>query len=121
MPLHVLDSLSAIAAHEWDALVPDSQPFLRHAFLSALEDSGSLVVKRLDDARRRAGATPATCNLASHASQCPTPTPSSSAAMSRPCPSATSAPSSTVKLLTISKNTCQLDNCQFTKRTDGLC
>ena len=42
MPLHVLDSLSAIAAHEWDALVPDSQPFLRHAFLSALEDSGSL-------------------------------------------------------------------------------
>lgn len=42
MPLHVLDSLSAIAPHEWDALVPANQPFLRHAFLSTLEDSASL-------------------------------------------------------------------------------
>ena len=42
MPLHRLDSLSAISAQEWDALVPASQPFLRHAFLSALEDSASL-------------------------------------------------------------------------------
>ena len=42
MPLHVLDSLSAIAPTEWDALVPDTQPFLRHAFLSSLEDSASL-------------------------------------------------------------------------------
>ena len=42
MPLHRLDSLSAISAPEWDALVPTSHPFLRHAFLSALEDSGSL-------------------------------------------------------------------------------
>lgn len=42
MPLHVLDSLSAIAPHEWDALVPANQPFLRHAFLGTLEDSASL-------------------------------------------------------------------------------
>jgi uncharacterized protein len=42
MPLQRLDSLSAIAPQVWDALVPDAQPFLRHAFLCALEDSGSL-------------------------------------------------------------------------------
>ena len=42
MPLQRLDSLSAISARQWDALVPEAQPFLRHAFLSALEDSGSL-------------------------------------------------------------------------------
>ena len=42
MPLQRLDSLSAITAQEWDALVPVAQPFLRHAFLSALEDSASL-------------------------------------------------------------------------------
>ena len=42
MPLHRLDSLAGISAQEWDALVPLTQPFLRHAFLSALEDSGSL-------------------------------------------------------------------------------
>ncbi|RZA15401.1 MAG: GNAT family N-acetyltransferase, partial [Proteobacteria bacterium] len=42
MPLHVAASLSAIDAAQWDALLPEPQPFLRHAFLSALEDSGSL-------------------------------------------------------------------------------
>ena len=42
MPLQCLPSLSDIAAEQWDALVPDAQPFVRHAFLSALEDSGSL-------------------------------------------------------------------------------
>ena len=42
MPLQRLQNLSEIAPHAWDALVPDNQPFLRHAFLSALEDSGSL-------------------------------------------------------------------------------
>lgn len=46
MPLHVLHSLSAIAPQEWDALVPETQPFLRHAFLRALEDSGSLEIGR---------------------------------------------------------------------------
>ena len=39
MPLQRLDSLSAISAAQWDALVPVAQPFLRHAFLSALEDT----------------------------------------------------------------------------------
>ena len=42
MPLQRLESLSEISALSWDALVPADQPFLRHAFLSALEDSGSL-------------------------------------------------------------------------------
>jgi predicted N-acyltransferase len=42
MPLHVAASLSAIDAAQWDALLPEPQPFLRHGFLSALEDSGSL-------------------------------------------------------------------------------
>lgn len=42
MPVHVIDNLSTVAPAQWDALVPGNQPFLRHAFLSALEDSGSL-------------------------------------------------------------------------------
>ncbi len=42
MPLQRLQDLSEIAPASWDALVPDNQPFLRHAFLSALEDSGSV-------------------------------------------------------------------------------
>ena len=42
MPVLILDSLSTIPAQAWDALLPESQPFLRHAFLSALEDSGSV-------------------------------------------------------------------------------
>ncbi|UVE18929.1 GNAT family N-acetyltransferase [Pseudomonas sp. LS44] len=42
MPVQILDSLSALPAHAWDALLPEPQPFLRHAFLSALEDSGSV-------------------------------------------------------------------------------
>jgi predicted N-acyltransferase len=45
--LKVLTSLTAIAAADWDACAnPDSQiynPFLRHAFLLALEESGSAV------------------------------------------------------------------------------
>ncbi|MHC6226763.1 GNAT family N-acetyltransferase [Pseudomonas sp. X10] len=40
--LHTLAHLRDLPAATWDALVPDGQPFLRHAFLSALEDSGSL-------------------------------------------------------------------------------
>ena len=42
MPLHRLESLSALAPAAWDDLVPGQSPFLRHAFLSAMEDSGSL-------------------------------------------------------------------------------
>ncbi|WP_413736246.1 GNAT family N-acetyltransferase [Sodalis sp. RH21] len=42
MSLTSLPHLAGIPAEEWDALVPAGQPFLRHAFLSSLEDSGSL-------------------------------------------------------------------------------
>ena len=42
MPLLHLSSLAEITAAEWDALLPDDQPFLRHAFLLALEESGSV-------------------------------------------------------------------------------
>ncbi|KFE53347.1 GNAT family N-acetyltransferase [Pseudomonas syringae] len=42
MSVQTTDSLSTIASSEWDALLPVHQPFVRHAFLSALEDSGSL-------------------------------------------------------------------------------
>ncbi|MCU1719664.1 GNAT family N-acetyltransferase [Pseudomonas sp. 5P_3.1_Bac2] len=42
MPLITLDSLNTLSAQEWDGLCARPQPFLRHAFLSALEDSGSV-------------------------------------------------------------------------------
>jgi predicted N-acyltransferase len=42
MPIITLDRLSDLPAPHWDALVPPAQPFLQHAFLSALEDSGSV-------------------------------------------------------------------------------
>ncbi|MBC3411995.1 N-acetyltransferase [Pseudomonas sp. SWRI51] len=40
--LHSLAHLRDLPATTWDALVPDGQPFLRHAFLSAMEDSASV-------------------------------------------------------------------------------
>lgn len=42
MNLVILPSLAQLPAAEWDALAPAGQPFLRHAFLVALEDSGSV-------------------------------------------------------------------------------
>ncbi|MBX8622707.1 GNAT family N-acetyltransferase [Pseudomonas glycinae] len=42
MPLQRLHKLSEIPASDWDVLVPQNQPFLRHAFLASLEDSGSV-------------------------------------------------------------------------------
>lgn len=45
MSLHFLSSLTEIAAAEWDALLPDNQPFLRHAFLATLEESGSVCAR----------------------------------------------------------------------------
>lgn len=42
MPLQSLPSLAAVDPQQWDGLLSDGQPFLRHAFLSTLEDSGSL-------------------------------------------------------------------------------
>ena len=38
---HILTSLGDVAADVWDACVPGQHPFVRHAFLSALEESGS--------------------------------------------------------------------------------
>ncbi|EWC41603.1 hypothetical protein B597_009295 [Stutzerimonas stutzeri KOS6] len=42
MPIHTLHRLAELDPAEWDALLADDQPFLRHAFLSSLEDSGSV-------------------------------------------------------------------------------
>ncbi len=42
MPLECITSLQQVRPEDWDALLPDAQPFLRHAFLGALEDSGSV-------------------------------------------------------------------------------
>lgn len=42
MSLSFLTQLNAIPAARWDALLPDDGPFLRHAFLSTLEESGCL-------------------------------------------------------------------------------
>lgn len=42
MPIQTLTRLSDLAPERWDALLPDDQPFLRHAFLLTLEDSGSV-------------------------------------------------------------------------------
>lgn len=42
MSLTLLTQLADIPARQWDALIPDGSPFTRHAFLSTLEESGSL-------------------------------------------------------------------------------
>ncbi len=43
MPIQTLSRLADIDSSRWDALLGEHpQPFLRHAFLSALEDSGSV-------------------------------------------------------------------------------
>jgi hypothetical protein len=42
MPISTLSALNELDAASWDALRIDQQPFLCHAFLSALEDSGSV-------------------------------------------------------------------------------
>lgn len=42
LDLDTLDGISQISAAQWDELVPPGYPFLRHAFLAALEDSGSV-------------------------------------------------------------------------------
>jgi len=42
MLLNRLDSIHEVAASQWDGLLTAAQPFLRHAFLATLEDSGSV-------------------------------------------------------------------------------
>jgi len=41
MPIKAVDSIHAIEQEQWDTCVGPDQPFIRHGFLSALEDSGS--------------------------------------------------------------------------------
>jgi predicted N-acyltransferase len=45
MHVSVVDSLELIPAAEWNALAGESNPFLRHEFLSALETTGCVSVK----------------------------------------------------------------------------
>ena len=42
LDLDKLGSISQISAAQWNALLPASYPFLRHGFLQALEESGSV-------------------------------------------------------------------------------
>ncbi|PLR43717.1 MULTISPECIES: GNAT family N-acetyltransferase [Yersiniaceae] len=42
MPLTAFPSLNLLPAAQWDALAPVGQPFLSHAFLAVLEESGSI-------------------------------------------------------------------------------
>ncbi|BBI52773.1 hypothetical protein HORIV_51940 [Vreelandella olivaria] len=42
LSITILPTIEAITASQWDSLVDDDQPFLRHAFLHALEASGSV-------------------------------------------------------------------------------
>jgi len=54
-------SIRDVPADEWDALAGDDNPFLEHAFLSALEESSSVgpdagCIPMLVGARARAGA-----------------------------------------------------------------
>ncbi|UVL57721.1 GNAT family N-acetyltransferase [Pseudomonas sp. B21-035] len=42
MPKLILQHLAELTPATWDALVPGDQPFLSHAFLCSLEDSGSV-------------------------------------------------------------------------------
>ncbi|SDG84176.1 GNAT family N-acetyltransferase [Roseospirillum parvum] len=42
LTIRVLSSLSAVAAADWDACAGADNPFVSHAFLKALEDSGSV-------------------------------------------------------------------------------
>ena len=45
MNVRVLDGIGAIPAADWDACASTANPFVSHAFLSALEDSGSAVAR----------------------------------------------------------------------------
>lgn len=41
LTLRILDGIGAVSAGDWDACAGPDNPFVRHAFLKALEDSGS--------------------------------------------------------------------------------
>lgn len=42
MEVSVVDQISRVPAEEWDAIAGEHNPFIEHAFLSALEESGSV-------------------------------------------------------------------------------
>jgi predicted N-acyltransferase len=44
-PARFIDSIAQVEAGRWDALAGGAQPFLRHAFLNALEQSASVSVR----------------------------------------------------------------------------
>ncbi len=46
MNVDFLSSIHQVTAADWDTLCPDDYPFVRHAFLAALEDSGSLGIEQ---------------------------------------------------------------------------
>jgi uncharacterized protein len=73
--LEVVESVSAVAAADWDRLAGDDDPFLEHAFLAALEASGSVgaragcvprFVLARDAGRRLCGAVPLYLKTNSH-------------------------------------------------------
>ena len=41
LQIRTISSLSEVSAEAWDACAGQSNPFVKHGFLSALEDSGS--------------------------------------------------------------------------------
>ncbi len=45
MQIQILDTLDAIPADQWNALVQDANPFLRHEFLAALEHHGCVGIE----------------------------------------------------------------------------
>lgn len=45
MQIRFINSIHEIAATDWDNLCPEDYPFVRHAFLAALEDSASTVAE----------------------------------------------------------------------------
>ncbi len=45
MTVRIAEGIGAIPAADWDACAGDANPFVSHAFLSALEDSGSAVAR----------------------------------------------------------------------------
>ena len=45
MHVSVVDNLEKISASGWNALAGESNPFLRHEFLSALESTGCVSAK----------------------------------------------------------------------------
>nr|MBA2817339.1 acyltransferase superfamily protein [Candidatus Pantoea persica] len=86
MSLLHLGSLADVDAAEWDALLPDDQPFLRHAFLLTLEESGSVRAESgwqpdhllwRENGARRCPATASATRRANMSSSTPGRTPAS--------------------------------------------